>query len=125
MRYAITALIVTGAILSLALMFYVGQRQRSILLIVLFTGWVLAPFAALVLAQVTSERRRLRRARVRVLSIVITLASVAIYGVVAFGPHRAQPARFFLVVPATSLLLIAAFTPVLRVGSVDRSTTRG
>jgi hypothetical protein len=41
---------IVGAIGSLYFMFKTGRNQKSILLIVLFTGWVLSPFAGLFLA---------------------------------------------------------------------------
>jgi len=96
-----------GAAGSLGLMLRVGRHNNSRILIALFTIWVLAPFAALVFANVVSRSWPvLTRVALYGVTLVITLGSLAIYGVVAFGPPRPKPAFAFLVVPLVSWLLI-------------------
>lgn len=104
------ALIATlaGAVGSFGLMLHAGRRQSSLLLIGLFTAWELSPFVALVGAHVVSKHWPvLTRATLYGLMLVLTLGSLAIYGYVALGPPRPQPAFVFLVVPLGSWLIIA------------------
>jgi hypothetical protein len=87
-------------------MFRVGGQQQSLILIGLFTGWVLSPFVALVAADVVLKRRTaLVRVTLCALMLIVTATSVAVYGNVALGPPRPQPAAMFLMVPLGSWLL--------------------
>ena len=89
-------------------MLYVGRRNPSVILMALFTGWVLAPFVAFLWAWVAARRWTVpARIRLYLAMLVLTLASLAIYGGVALGPPRAKPASVFLMVPLVSWLLIA------------------
>lgn len=109
-----TALVVMvlGALVSLALMFYVGRRQQSWILIVLFTGWVLGPFVGLLAADRASSRwSPAGRLALYCVMLVSTLGSVAIYAFVVLGPPRPKPAFYFLVVPVASWLLAAIVIP--------------
>ncbi len=113
LRTASLIAVIAGAAGSLGLMFHVGSRQRSLLLIELFTAWVLSPFAALVYAHVVSKHwSALTRTTLYSLMLILTLASLAIYGVVALGPPRPKPAAPFLLVPLASWLLIATVLPI-------------
>jgi hypothetical protein len=97
-----------GAVASITFMFRVGQRNESRILLALFTGWVLAPFFALACSHVAAKRwSEPARILLATLTLAVALCSTAIYGYVAFGPPRAKPAFFFLVVPFASLILIA------------------
>lgn len=99
---------VTGAIGSFGFMLRVGNRNNSRLLLLLFAIWVLSPFVALILAHTVSRRwADLTRATLYSLMLVLALGSLTLYGDVALGPPRPQPAFRFLVVPAASWLLIA------------------
>jgi len=95
-----------AACLSLAFLYLTGRRNPSVLLLLLFTAWVLSPFLALWLAAARSDgwppavRTALQGA-----IIVISVAAPLIYGVIALGPPRPQPAFFFLVVPFASWCL--------------------
>ena len=100
--------VLVGAVGSLGFMLYVGRRQSSLVLIGLFTVWVLSPFAALAYAHMLAKRwPDLAQARLYGMMLFLTLVSLSIYGYVALGPPRPQPAFFFLVVPLASWLLIA------------------
>lgn len=108
----LTALFVmlTGALASLGLMFYIGRRQPSWILIVLFTGWVLGPYAGLLIADRASGRwSPVARLALYCVMLVSTIGSVAIYAFVA--PSRPQPAFYFLVVPVATWLLAAIVIP--------------
>ncbi len=103
---AVTALVV-GAGGSVGLMLWVGHRNPSRVLLVLFTIWVLAPFTALLLADMASKRWSvITRATLHSVMLVLTLSSLAIYGDVVWRP-RPQPAFVFLVVPLGSWLLMS------------------
>lgn len=54
-RTAALIAVVVAAAGSLAFMFHVSRYQRSLILIVFFTVWVLAPFLALLWAEVRSK----------------------------------------------------------------------
>ncbi len=99
---------ITGGAGSLWFMLRVGHRNQSQLLVALFTVWVLSPFAALVIAHVIAKPWQARtRATLCIVTVLISLGSLAIYGDVAFGPQRAQPASSFVLVPPVSLAIMA------------------
>src|SRR5437868_11567600 len=90
----IIALIVVliGAVGSLVLMFNAGRNQQSILLIALFTIWVLSPFIALMVANVISRRWSiLTRVTLYFLMLFITLGSLISYNG-ALSPPGTRPA---------------------------------
>jgi hypothetical protein len=121
--------VLAGAAGSIASMLRVGHRNNSRILLVLFTIWVLSPFAALIIANLVSKRWSvLTRSTLYCLMLALALGSFAIYGNVAFGPPRAQPAAAFLVVPLASWLLIATVIPIAALISgkrLRRGPTRG
>jgi hypothetical protein len=122
MRFVARIALVAGAAGSLGLMFRVGARQNSLLLIVLFTGWVLSPFVALALAELALTRwSGLTRATLHSLMVVLAAGSVAIYADVTFGPPRPQPAFMFLMVPFGSWLLLTTVVPIAALVSRRRS----
>jgi hypothetical protein len=47
--------ILVGAIGSLGFMFHAGHNQKSVILITLFTAWVLSPFVVLLIAKKISK----------------------------------------------------------------------
>ena len=99
--------VLLSAVGSLRLMLHAGRRQSSLLLIGLFTVWVLSPFAALVYAHMVAKRwQAAAQASIYCLMLILTLGSLACYGYVVLGPPRPQPAFVFLVVPLASWLLI-------------------
>jgi hypothetical protein len=98
---------------SLGLMLWVGHRNPSPILLILFTGWVLSPFIGLGVAdRVSKGWSALTRATLHSVMLVVTLGSLAIYGRVAFGPPRPTPAAMFLLVPGGSWLLAAMAVPL-------------
>ena len=106
--------VVAGAAGSVAFMLRTGRRNPSRLLIVAFVVWVLAPFVGLLCADIVSKRWSVpARAGLYGVMLILTVVSLAIYGDVAFGPPRPQPAFYFLVVPAASWL---AITVVVAIG---------
>lgn len=107
LRAAALIAVLVGAGGSLALMFHAGQRTPRLLL-VLFTCWVLAPFVTLVLAHVVSTRwSALTRATLYIVTLAVTLGSLAVYAHDAWLPRQAQAAFVYVAVPPVSWLLIA------------------
>jgi hypothetical protein len=103
--------VLVGGVGSVALMFRAGYRGRGNpppLLMVLFTFWVLSPFAALAWAGAVSRRwSALTRMALQVVTLFVALVSLGIYGYFALGPERAQVAPPFVLVPPLSWLLSA------------------
>lgn len=95
--------LVAGAVASEALMFRVGHRNQSIVIMLLFAGWVLAPFAAGALAHRKSRTwPASNQAILHGLMLLLAVVSPAIYA----NPPVRQPASVFLLVPLTSLVLL-------------------
>ena len=94
-----------------------------VLLVVLFIGWVLAPFAALVFANLVSRRWSIvTRYTLYSATLVIAVCSLAIYGYVLFRPPVSQPAFPYVAVPVGSWLFIAIALPVAAL--ISRGRTR-
>lgn len=110
-----------AAIGSVFFMLHVGQRNPSRLLLALFVGWVLAPFLALAWCHATANRwSAFAQVALHFVTLLLAFSSLLVYGYVAFGPARAQPAFFFLVLPLASLVLIA-LVAALRVKKNERA----
>ena len=95
-------------------MFNAGRNQNSILLIVLFTGWVLSPFIGLFIADMISNRW-LPKSRITIylLILFITLASLLFYSG-ALNVPGTKPAFKFLIVPLISWILILVIVQIKR-----------
>ena len=106
LRSAAAGALVAGLLGSLAFMVAVGHRNQSVILMLMFAGWVSAPFLALALL----ERRYLGgQAGLHRVTLTISLLSLAIYGWVAMGPPMRKPAAPFLVVPVVSWMIIGGY----------------
>ena len=106
-----------GAGGSLSFMFYAGRRNPSVVLMILFTGWVLAPFVALGITLLISKRWPVHaRIKLHRLTLVVAAVSLAVYAVDVWKHLSPKAAFVFLVVPLLSLLLIGAITMYARVG---------
>jgi hypothetical protein len=113
LRIAALIALLAGAIGSVAFTLRAGQHNNSRVLMVLFVLWVLSPFVAIGFASVVSKRwSALTRAALHSVTLVLALASLAIYGYVAVGPPRAKTAFVFVVVPPASWLLTAIVVPI-------------
>jgi hypothetical protein len=90
-------------------MLYAGRRQSSMILVTLFTGWVLCPFAAALFS--ISQSRRWGEGTRRALYAMIAIlgaVSLAVYGATAFGYVKSKIGFVFLVVPLISTALIGS-----------------
>ena len=114
-----------GAIGSLYFMFRAGHNQKSILLMVFFTGWVLAPFLGLFWAAKTSNRWIIpARGSVYWLMIILAIGSLVAYSG-ALIPSGTKTAFIFLLAPFTSwfvIVIVFLISRRLSVKSKDRDT---
>jgi len=108
MRVVSPIAVVVGAAGSLALMLRDHLHSPPVLL-VLFTGWMLLPFVALLFAQLVFSTRWLATTRAVLYSamLVLTVVSLAVYGVAVFGLRNTQQTFVFLAVPFGSWVLIS------------------
>lgn len=96
-----------GALGSVTLMLYAGRSNRHYLVTVLFIIWVLAPFVALALGRRVSEAwSSATRTTLQIVTLIVTVASLAIYGYRAMFPPRSTGAFVFVIVPPLSVLLV-------------------
>lgn len=104
---ALTSLLV-GMIGSLYFMFNAGSNQKSIVLIGLFTAWVLSPFIGLFVANRLSKHRSDKIHSLNYLTmLILSVASLTFYSG-ALTSSQTRPAFNFLVVPLLSWLTILA-----------------
>jgi len=99
-------LVSVGAVGSLYFMFNASRNQKSILLITLFTAWILSPFVGLFLTDKFSNRwTATARASLYWLMIILTIGSLVAYSG-AFNTPNTKNAFVFLIVPLISWLLM-------------------
>ena len=101
-------LLFAGAAGSVGLMLRTGHNNKSVLLLALFTGWVLSPFIGLLVAGRPSGRWSLfmRSTYYIILVLVLTLGSLIGYSGI-LSPPGTKPAFVFLFIPLVSWILIA------------------
>ena len=122
MRTVALMAVVVGAAGSVALMLREGQRSDSIVLLILFTIWVLSPFVALLLANTVSKRWSvLTRMTLYSVMLILSMSSLTIYGILALRPPSSTPAFVFVVVPLGSWLLMMVLGPAAAIISGKRS----
>jgi hypothetical protein len=108
-----------GAFESLRLTLHAGRNNESVLLILIFTVWVLSPFIALIVANVVSKRWQVsNRLILYFLTLILTAGSLlGYYGELI--PPGTKPAFAYLVVPLISWLLI--LTVIITTALLSRS----
>ena len=96
-----------GAVGSLTLMLRAGTHTPRLLLVI-FVFWILAPFAALAWAQSASKRWSISaRSMLDSVTIVLALASLALYGGLIPAPAGSAHAFIFVAGPVASLVVVA------------------
>ena len=104
-RVKLTTLVV-GAAGSLGLLLREGRNTPGVLL-VLFVGWVMSPFLVLAWANIVSTRwSMLTQALLYLVTLSVTLGSLACYGHVIRPPAGSARGFVWVAVPPASLLLI-------------------
>ena len=109
-----TALIIAlvGAVGSLYFMFSASRNQNSIILLGLFTAWVISPFVGFFISNKISNRcTPTARGLLYWLIIVLTIGSLVAYSG-AFNTPETKNAFIFLIFPLISwiLLLVTVLT---------------
>lgn len=114
LRAVALIVLIIGATGSLVIMFREGQDTPRFLL-VLFTIWVFAPFAALFWANTVSKRWSVvTRATLYCVMIIVALSSLAIYGeLIDVRPAGSANAFLFVAVPPLSLVFITIIVGIL------------
>ena len=122
LRITALTVVLLGAVGSLYFMFNVGSNQKSVLLLALFTAWVLSPFVGLFVATKISNRWTVvTRSSLYLLMIILAIGSLVAYSG-ALTPSGTKPAFIFLVIPFVSWLLIVIVIPIVRRWSRNRNT---
>jgi len=99
--------LVVGAAGSLALMLYAGRTNTHLLITLLFVVWVLAPFAALALAERRSGSwTSVMQTTLHIMTLIIATASLAIYAYRAAFPPRSTGAFLFVIVSPVSVVVL-------------------
>ena len=107
-----------GALGSLALMLYAGRHNTHRLITALFIVWVLAPFASLALADFRSGGwPALTRRALYGVTILVALASVALYAANAVWPRKEQAAFVYVAVPPATWLASAVVLAIAAMAS--------
>ncbi len=105
-RVIALAAVLAGAVASLDLTLRAGHNNNSVLLVILFSCWVLSPFAGLLVAIALFKRRpSISRLMLYILALVISIGSLLCYGG-TFSIPGAKPAAVFLFVPLVSWVLV-------------------
>jgi len=108
LRAAARIAALVGAAGSLVLTFLAGRGNSSIILMLLFALWVPFPFLALLWAHAVSKRwPALTQMTLYTATLLLALASLAIYTHAVLWPPKAQAAFVFIAVPPASCLLLA------------------
>ena len=107
LRTVAITIVLIGAAVSLFFMFNAGRNQKSVLLIVLFTAWVLSSFVGLLILNKISSHWTATTVRGSVLwlMIILTIGSVVAYSGILI-PSGTKTAFIFLVAPLASWILI-------------------
>ena len=119
----IAAIIVAlaGVIGSIYFLFNAGSKQSSVVLLGLFTGWILSPFIGLFIFTKISNRWSISaRSLFYGLMIILPIVSVIAYSG-AFNTSKTKNAFIFLIVPLISWFLIVTVFLVARKISNNRS----
>jgi hypothetical protein len=113
--------LLAGAGGAVGLMLHAGRGTPPVLL-VLFVGWVLMPFAALAWANARANGwSPLTRWTLYGATLLITAVTWTVFGGVVLPPTGSPRAAPFVIVPPASLLLIAIAVPLAALISRRRS----
>ncbi len=109
LRKIALAILLIGAVGSLFFMFHAGSKQKSIVLLGLFTIWVISPFVGLFLAtRLTKRWSEIRNRWFFSTMIFLNLLSLVVYSGLLLQ-SLTKPAFIFLIFPLLSWLAIITF----------------
>jgi len=113
---------VVGAVGSVALTLYAGRNNNLPFLMILMSGWVLAPFMGYTLASRYSARwAASTRAVLDGVIVLVAVASLVIYARDVLRPPAAKAAAVFVAVPISAWLLMLIGVPLTALISRRRS----
>jgi hypothetical protein len=112
LRGAARISVLAGVVGSAVLLLRAGQRTPRFLLAIMML-WVLAPFMAVVMADVISKRwREHTRAMLYGVMLLVAVGSLGMYAEDAWRPRKAQAGFVFVVTPLASWVLLAIVAPI-------------
>ena len=104
---------VIGAVGSVALTLYAGRNNNLPLLMILMSGWVLAPFVGFALARRYAGRwAPSTRAVLDGVIVLVAVASLILFARGALRPPASKPAAVFVAVPIAAWLLMLVGVPL-------------
>lgn len=107
LRTIAMAVLYVGGAASLFLTVYNGRHNSAVILIVLFAGWVLSPFLALLVADARARGWSPQTQRlIYWLILMITPLSLIFYSHLV-EPAGVKPAFVFLIIPLASWVVMA------------------
>jgi hypothetical protein len=102
-----------GAVGSVALTLYAGRNNNLPLLMILMSGWVLAPFLGFALASRYAGRwAASTRAVLDGVIVLVAVASLVLFARGALRPPASKPAAVFVAVPIAAWLLMLIGVPL-------------
>jgi hypothetical protein len=108
LRFTAQIALVVGAAGSLGLWSHAAQHPPP-LLIALFVVWVLSPFVVLGIGHIVAKRwAPSTQAALYWVTLLVTVASIVIYGDDAVSHRTAHPAAVYVVVPPASWVVSVA-----------------
>ena len=122
LKIAALFLLISCGILSLVLTLRAGQNNHSIVLPLLFIGWVLSPFIMLIIATLIFKRSSVIMQTI-IYWLMIVIAPCSLLGLSGvLSPVGTKPAAVFLIVPFISWVII---TVVLIIGTLVQRKKAG
>jgi len=113
---------VIGAIVSIVL-FLFASPQAPAIIIVLFVGWLFAPFGAFLMGiYLSNQWPVLVRRGLYLVIILLTTASVSIYAYQFVFPRQTTPAFWWVAVPPVSVIITVVTVVVTAIVSRSRKT---
>lgn len=107
-RLAVWVALILGGVESVSLLLKAGQRNPSALVAVLFSGWVLAPFAALAWANIASRRWSSdMESLVHGVTVLVSAVSLALYARWIPMPAGSPNAFVFVATPPAMVMILA------------------
>jgi hypothetical protein len=105
---------VIGALGSIALTLYAGRDNNLAFLMILMSGWVLAPFMGYALAgRYSASWTASTRAVLDAVIVLVAVASLVFYARNVLSPPTSKPAAVFVAVPIIAWLLMLIGVPIV------------
>jgi len=119
---AAAAAAVVGAVGSVALTLYAGRHNDLPVLMILMSGWVLAPFMGYALAsRYTSSWSATTRAVLDGIIVFVAVTSLVVYARDVLNPPASKAAAVFVALPIGAWLLMLTAVPLTALISRRRS----